>query len=103
MNTQLQNVSTQTSESVEHRRKVQIQAGSKSNKQLKIKRHYGGKRNVLREARKDNRVGERRTCRGREFQREGAEKEKERRAEEVFRKGTESREELEDLSIREGI
>jgi hypothetical protein len=57
----------------------------------------------LREARKDSRVGERRTYRRREFQREGEEKEKERRAEEVFRKCTESREELEDRSIREGI
>jgi hypothetical protein len=40
---------------------------------------YGGKKCVFIEERKDKRVGERRMDRGREFQIEGAEKEKDRR------------------------
>ena len=67
------------------------------------KDNQGGKRKVLSAERKERRVGDRRSGRGREFQSEGAAKEKERRPEQVFMRGTVRRAVLEDLSVRGGL
>ena len=57
----------------------------------------------MREARKEERLGERRRSRGREFHKVGAAKENERRPEQDFMKGIERSEASVDLRLRAGL
>ena len=57
----------------------------------------------MRAARKEERLGERRRSRRREFHKVGAAKENERRPEQDFTKGIERSEASEDLRLRAGL
>ena len=71
--------------------------------QIVGKKGYGGKRKVLREERNEAKDVEQRRLRGREFQRVGAAKEKERRPEQEFIFGIDRKRAFEDLSRLVGL